>query len=105
MIVFEVFNGFVHYLLYTQGCYCGRFTDRNCILSAHVTSPAGACAVVGNSSYGPGPEDPDRCLLPARTNFKIVEACLENYTRIINSSGGYIFPDDIAEFVRLFPGK
>ncbi len=48
-----------YYLLYTQGCYCGRFTDRNCILSAHVTSPAGAYAVIGNSSYGLGPEDPD----------------------------------------------
>ncbi len=48
-----------YYLLYTQGCYCGRFTDRNCILSAHVTSPAGSYAVIGNSSYGLGPEDPD----------------------------------------------
>ncbi len=48
-----------YYLLYTQGCYCGRFTDRNCILSAHITSPAGAYAVIGNSSYGLGPEDPD----------------------------------------------
>lgn len=48
-----------YYLLYTQGCYCGRFTDRGCILSAHVTSPAGAYAVIGNSSYGLGPEDPD----------------------------------------------
>ncbi len=48
-----------YYLLYTQGCYCGRFTDKGCILSAHVTSPNGAYAVIGNSSYGLGPEDPD----------------------------------------------
>ncbi len=47
------------YLLYTQGCYCGRFTDKGCILSSHVTMPAGAYAVIGNSSYGLGPEDPD----------------------------------------------
>ncbi|HNY10499.1 MAG TPA: C25 family cysteine peptidase [Candidatus Wallbacteria bacterium] len=48
-----------YYLLYTQGCYCGRFTDNGCILASHVTMFGGAYAVIGNSSYGLGPEDPD----------------------------------------------
>jgi len=48
-----------YYLLYTQGCYCGRFIEKGCILSGHVTSPNGAFAAIGNSSYGLGPEDPD----------------------------------------------
>jgi len=48
-----------YYLLYSQGCYCGRFTDNGCIMVAHVNSPNGAYAVIGNSSYGLGPEDPD----------------------------------------------
>lgn len=48
-----------YYLLYSQGCYCGRFTDSGCIMVAHVNSPCGAYAVIGNSSYGLGPEDPD----------------------------------------------
>ncbi|MEZ7890688.1 MAG: C25 family cysteine peptidase [Candidatus Wallbacteria bacterium] len=52
-------NNSKYYLLYTQGCYCGRFIESGCILAAHVTSPNGAYAAIGNSSYGLGPEDPD----------------------------------------------
>lgn len=47
------------YMLYTQGCQCGRFIVDDCIMERHITAEHGAFAVFSNSHYGLGPEDPD----------------------------------------------
>ncbi|MCK5685414.1 hypothetical protein KAJ27_14880, partial [bacterium] len=46
-------------LIYSQGCHAGQFTKRDCLMEMLMNHEHGAFAVIANSSYGLGPEDPD----------------------------------------------
>lgn len=46
-------------LIYSQGCHAGQFTKKDCLMEMLMNHKYGTFAVIANSSYGLGPEDPD----------------------------------------------